>query len=73
MANTLNELANGILASLEAEKAAELSKTASVSHTPVMKTELGAEMLKVAVGIRDLASADITDTDIKNFRERYGI
>ena len=70
---TLNDLANTLLSNLEQEKMAELSKTASVSHTPVMKTELGVEMLKVAGAIRQMADADITDADIAAFREQYGI
>ena len=74
MANpTLNDLANNLLASLEAEKVAELSKTAAVSHTPSMQTELGHTMLKLAAALRDVAAADISDADIAAFRERYGI
>jgi len=70
---TLNDLANSLLSSIESEKTAELSKTASLSHTPVMKTDLGLEMQKLAGKLRELGSADITDADIAEFRGRYGI
>lgn len=69
---TLNDLANNLLSSLEGEKMAELSKTASLSHTPVMKTAPGLEMQKVAAALRSAASAEITAEDVAEFRRRYG-
>lgn len=70
---TLNELANNLLSSIEGEKTAELSKTASLSHTPTMKTVLGLEMQKVAATLRSVASAEITAEDVAEFRRRYGV
>ena len=69
---TINDLANALLVSIEAEKtAAETAKTASAQ--PVMRTELGDMMVKVAQTLRAMPADDITFEDIKHFRERYGI
>lgn len=69
----INSLADSFLSAIEAEKVAELSKTASVTHTPVMKTEMGATMQKIAASLREVASADITADDIRSFRERFHV
>ena len=70
---TINDLANSLLSSIESEKTAELSKTASASHTPVMTTELGVSMQKVAGLLRQAAAEEITGEDIAAFRVAHGI
>lgn len=69
--HTVNTIADSLLDALEQAKTAA-EKPAEVTG-PVVTTELGREMLKVAGVLRATAHQDISLEDLTAFRRQHGI
>lgn len=63
-------LAEAIL--LEVEKEKSLAKEAQEAP-PSLETPLGTSLMKVAEAVREYGSSDITYSDLREFRKRYGV